>query len=243
MSGIEYARYKTMRAKQHLDQLNRQIEAFINSKPYTFSKKDDLRQNVHIVTIELKPVPYNIGVVTGDFAYCMRSALDQLAWQLALTSTPKPFSKTCFPIYSDNSRGRFEKVTRSIPIEAAAIIESLQPYKGGTAPEVSALADLDQLCNTDKHRIIPIHSLGIQVIDINPPNKAVRKDLKYGVQMIFPLSDKPNITFNPQIPDFVFGDPIDTPGGARFEFPRIRLTEIYDLICDKVIPRFTRFFE
>ena len=70
MLWIEYAGYKTLRAKHHLDELNREIEAFVNSKPYTVSKEDDLRQNVHIVTIKFHDVPYKIGVMTGDFAYC-----------------------------------------------------------------------------------------------------------------------------------------------------------------------------
>jgi len=239
MSGIEYASQKAQRAKFHLDEFNGKVEKFLNIEPYAIRQNDHPREDKRIITIEHKPIPYTIALLLGEFAYSLRSGLDNLAWHLALMETSTPFYMTCFPIYS--KKRRFESVTKHIPKAARDIMESLQPYSGGTAPEIAALSDLDQLCNSDKHRVIPISSVSLNV-DIYPPNLAMWKEIEYGMEVTIPLSSKDDFKLEVQPPSLIIGDPINTSGEARFEFPRSRLTEIHDLVSNRVIPRFKRFF-
>jgi hypothetical protein len=44
-----------------------------------------------------------IGVIAGDAVHNLRSALDHLAWQLALLNTAKPHPRTQFPIARSES--------------------------------------------------------------------------------------------------------------------------------------------
>jgi hypothetical protein len=99
------------------------------------------------------------GVLIGDVTHCLRSALDHLAWQLALHNRPgkKPSRSTRFPICRApgdwKGKGTNEALTHIHPTHRA-IIERYQPYKRGNQMKTHPLAILNSLSNTDKHQII-----------------------------------------------------------------------------------------
>ena len=51
--------------------------------------------------VEQHITPEPIGTLVGELAYWTRSALDHLAWQLALLTTDEPGRLTAFPIESE----------------------------------------------------------------------------------------------------------------------------------------------
>lgn len=103
------------------------------------------------------------GLAIGETVHNLRSALDNLAFALARLRADPPANprKIAFPIFTDATRYRCSPAVASLdqlPIEAAALIERLQPYHRQKAdiegnPESDPLVLLQELSNDDKHRI------------------------------------------------------------------------------------------
>ena len=110
-----------------------------------------------------EPPPFEQwGLLLGECAHNMRSALDNLAYALARLHKDPPMSpgQISFPIFTD--RKRFEesgrKNLKALPKKAADLIEQLQPFQrnvtsGTGLPESDALNLLQQINNFDKHRV------------------------------------------------------------------------------------------
>jgi hypothetical protein len=109
------------------------------------------------------------GTILGEIVHDLRSALEQLAWQLVFLNGTTPTRDHSFPVLANkpsrefrahmrrewtDSRGK----TRHGPLfgasdDAVALIEACQPYNGG---DCQFLLGLHELWNTDKHRqLIP----------------------------------------------------------------------------------------
>jgi len=104
------------------------------------------------VRIAAEP-PADIGAVVGHAAHNLRSALDEMAWQLALLTTKTPYHRTQFPIFTDAqaySNGG-QRMIRDLLPEHARFIETLQPYNDAE-PKQTILHILNRLSNVDKHR-------------------------------------------------------------------------------------------
>ena len=90
-------------------------------------------------------------VVAGEVLYHLRTALDYLVYNLAWLDTGAPQQHTAFPIVTDtekwNSEGR-SRVKHLSPAHREAI-RAYQPFAGCTWT-----ADLRELSNQDKHRLI-----------------------------------------------------------------------------------------
>jgi hypothetical protein len=98
------------------------------------------------------------GVRIGEFLHDLRSALDNLIWQLVLLNGKEPWDRNQFPIYSDHAPSveRMNERLRGVRADHRAQIEDLQPYRG---PHVhrqikAALVWLALLSNIDKHRFV-----------------------------------------------------------------------------------------
>ena len=138
MPIITGSRLKAERAGIHLKELEDLAGAFVNehSKPPSRQLNP---QNVDNFIYEFAPdipPPLTFAVIVGDIAHNLRSALDHIAWQLALLTTQEPYEKTAFPIFVDTSertRREFNRLTQSLPPETLRIIEAVQPYHRGDA--------------------------------------------------------------------------------------------------------------
>jgi hypothetical protein len=243
-SGITLADpyLKTSRAKEHLETLRQELNAFRDTKPCKFHSNDDLKNQSCRVTIELKDTPDRIPLIVGDIFYNLRAALDQLVWCLAKLTLAYP-RKTQFPILGKLDDTKFAEQTVGVPAEAAAIIKSLQPYTRGDAEAVEShlLWRLNKMCIIDKHMRIPVHS---SVVDFHLP-ASIMGSARFdsGGVMNIPLSAKPLLkrymALNPDVSfNVVFGDSF---WGIDCDLEGI--DAIYNFVADKVIPRFARFFE
>ena len=121
---------KTVRAKEHLEDVRERLRAFREAGPCSFRREDDLEKGLYILRFKFKDIPDKIPLIVGDFLYCLRSSLDQLVWALAKTVGSYP-SRTQFPILDTPDPGKFAAYTNGVPTDAVAIMESLQPYHTG----------------------------------------------------------------------------------------------------------------
>ena len=158
--------------------------------------------------------PADIGVLIGEIAHNLRSALDGLTWQLALLRTRTPAWNTEFPIYavgktdrkrngrkiSHFARDGLRKIRSLRPVHQAAI-EALQPYKGGRGFKRHPLWQLHELNNADKHRLLQVVGAfnGVMMMSAARTAEVWPTEVhKAGVEYVFgPLKDGAIVAYIP----------------------------------------------
>jgi len=244
MNILAYVVMKTERAHDHLNALNRELNLFLK-EAYAVTTKEDIDNARYVRRTHFKGMDPVIGMLLGEFLYCLRSGLDQMAWQLALPSArsdPRQRTNICFPIFETAStseqRRNLTKILNLFPSEVAAEIDALQPYKGPGVAQDHPLWQLNKLCNIDKHCIIPFNS---RTKDIFIPHNAAvlvtNLDTEDAVEVSVPLADKAQFDFDPNTPgDIVLGE-----WDTDLIIPRRRLADIHGFFTCTVIPKFARF--
>jgi hypothetical protein len=103
-------------------------------------------------------VPLRFSVLAGEIVHQLRSSLDHLVAHLVMSNGGMLTSAHQFPICStperyraDIARGRLRGISESLQSR----IEHLQPYKAED-PRVSPLLGLQELNNSDKHRLLVV---------------------------------------------------------------------------------------
>jgi hypothetical protein len=118
--------------------------------------------------VTAKPLPMEISFMAGDVLHNLRSTLDHLAWQLALsTGAPEP----TFPLGSDAASESWrrllfplrDKVPKddswlperlsNVRPEIKALLHDIQPYVASDDPKLATLWMLNELSKVDKHRV------------------------------------------------------------------------------------------
>lgn len=244
--GLAHTQMKIGWAYKRLDELKGEVDKF-RKDAYTRTAKDNVERDRHYVCIEQKLTPDAVGMLIGEFAYSLRSSLDNLAWQLALLTTDKPGRGTAFPIESapplPTNKGYLEKIA-DIPPTAITVIESFQPHNAGPAFKNHQLWKLNKLCNIDKHRSVAVGHIAFSIGVFNV-SKAWWSDDAFQHAMIVsvPLAEKAELQLNVDVPGIVFGEPIDrTDGTSDFEIDLEGLSAVYDFVRNEVVPRFAGFF-
>lgn len=163
--GLAGIQAKLTRADEHLKLLDEAISAYLRGNPYRFVGEEHYEGEYHhwSIVLEVRELPPDLvwGPIIGDAVHNLRSALDHLAWQLAL---PTPRAETPnrieFPVFLDSPAhdpgGTFTRKLKYLRREAHAVIEAAQPYKAGDLHHPLWL--LHRLWNTDKHR--NLHTAG-----------------------------------------------------------------------------------
>jgi len=240
MADLKNPLAKIERAKEHFETLDQEIRTFQKDNLCRVQHYEDTQNALYIVRIDIPIVPLRFGVLAGDAIHNLRSALDHLAWQLALTKTARPFPRTEFPIVSKDTaedRAYFKRVTQSMPDRACVRIKALQPYRRGAAFQDDPLWQLDKLWNIDKHRVIPVQGISMSIKAPTRANARMETFDDYAV-MTMPISFKPQMQLAPRpTAEILFGSEID-----GLTVPAYRLGEIYKYVAERIIPRFSRFF-
>jgi hypothetical protein len=160
-ASLRSPRAKVERAYEHLHVLDAETAAFYEGtaaegKPFVVESefRPDSSEYVFSIEVEREP-PLRLGLLLGDFAHNLRSALDHLVCQLALLNGESDCSTTQFPICPTPSR--FKELAgnwlQGISARHRAAIEKTQPYES-RKPEDHALAILDWVDRIDKHRAV-----------------------------------------------------------------------------------------
>jgi hypothetical protein len=155
-SSLLYEAWQKLgRGEEHLDALDRDIQAFLDSKPHTVSREFDREKSQYLFRLNLPPHDPDSrwSLMIGDCIHCCRSALDYLAWRLAGSDLND--RQTQFPIFL--TEGGFEdrglKRVERIASGAVAEIRKLQPF-ARTNPTRSRLWVLHELDARDKHKLL-----------------------------------------------------------------------------------------
>lgn len=155
-------RAKIDRAIEHLEALHRETQAFRNSEAYAVTGKFESGRSSYVFRLHvLQRPPLRWGVMIGEIVHNLRSALDQLVWQLVKLNGRTPGKWNYFPIIGKRPQAGFAGIARGqgkrrgplwgVSDEALACIERLQPYHGGNG---RLLGVLERLWNADKHRFL-----------------------------------------------------------------------------------------
>ncbi len=154
---------KVGRAFQQIDALRGEINGFRESEPYRF--RTDREGDWHVIRVNevFREPPPEWGVIVGEIAHDLRSALDGLVWQLAKRDRGIESTTTEFPIYLKGPRSK--RATRfpgrrgrveGINSRHLAMLEAVQPYKRRHGFRRSHLWSLHELNNADKHRLLQV---------------------------------------------------------------------------------------
>ena len=149
------ARLKVKQADQHTLSLNEKLVEFLQTDFYSFVVERDENSGKTGLRFVLNPsFSEEAGLIIGDTVHNLRSALDNLWWELVDRCGGTCDENTYFPIAK--SLERLERVIKDRKIEAIGmdfaelLREKFKSYKGGN----DALYGLHELNNIDKHRLL-----------------------------------------------------------------------------------------
>lgn len=160
---LDGVQLKCERARCHLNTLKAQFDAFTRDAfRIRHDIKDHGREHVYRIVRLKKPRP-EWGPIIGDCLGNAESALDCLAYQLAVLHTgrltPNLARDIRFPVYPSPS-AFWNNLPRLRPIGPGLVapLERLQPYHGARGPDNHWLMILKRLSAFDKHRTV--HTTG-----------------------------------------------------------------------------------
>jgi hypothetical protein len=126
-------RSKVERAKKHIRDLEVARDRFIETEPYVIEPERHPQPGNYLFRVtKLQPPPHKLGLIAGDAAHNLRSALDHLAYQLVLLNKETPNRFTGFPIF-DDAAGYVAGSHRKIKLmsqSAQDAIKATKPYRG-----------------------------------------------------------------------------------------------------------------
>lgn len=156
---------KLSRAKHQLAELERKIDEMIPDD--TCIPVPELSsRGKPIIRVKNVPDPDpRLGVIIGDIAHNLRSALDHLVYCLSTppgASGPADPASPAFPIVSSSahwkkSRWRLDQARKGTKTR----VERLQPYHRRKHPENRLLWQLRELSDIDKHRLLHVAPVAI----------------------------------------------------------------------------------
>lgn len=233
---------KAERAKLHLDAFNGHVSDYMKES-YTVTPKYDAENKRRINRFQFRPFKSVLGMELGEFLYCLRSGLDQMAWQMAKFEARRDSPRDLyFPITDDLStpdrRRNYRRTLNLFPDDVAVEVDAVQPHKGPNPAQDHPLWQLNKLCNLDKHVMIPIHSRGINVFCPNVPGATVEHfDEQDALEVGVPEEHENVLDQKRTSPD-----PIEIgEWNSDWRLPIHRLSDIHGFIARTVIPRFEHF--
>ncbi len=154
---LEGVNAKISRARECLQTLETDIRAFCDFERRR--RAFEIESSAQIIVSENLPeVPIGYSIRVGEIAYTLRSALDQLAWQLVIYNGKTPrCGRAAFPIANKEktTKKQYRKWARDkvdgMAQEHIDAIEALQPFNNNSAVGPH-LKMLNAICNIDKHR-------------------------------------------------------------------------------------------
>jgi hypothetical protein len=167
---LESSRLRLNRASEHLDALKAEIEQFIGRNPYRTPIDLDSEAEWQLMYWRVLDEPdRRWGVIVGEVAHNLRSALDHATWQAACIHlerepTEEEARRIDFPITNAPRDFARLSVRDFLGDDAIAAIELAQPYRGGERAQL--LNTLTWLSNVDKHRSLQAAFVALQTGDI-----------------------------------------------------------------------------
>jgi hypothetical protein len=150
------ARLTLKRAKHHIGDFHAKINGIPNDAHFSYIIEPNLDGVTETHKIKIaKEFFGDLSCILFDIANNLRSALDQMAYQIGLAHIGKPPKSAKFPFgptkedMLNNSKGG----CKELPDEIRLLFESFEPYKGWN----STLWTMNEIANSAKHiGLIPI---------------------------------------------------------------------------------------
>jgi hypothetical protein len=170
---------KLRRALLTANRLDQELAEFVKRKPF-FARVDretipsgDVGRIVGVKNFSVGEPDVSLVLQAGEVLYQLRSTLDHLIHQLVILSGNESrlvdSRRHQFPIF-ETAAGYDERAAKTIDgvsPDISATIRKLQPFENRPdGPRNDMLWILQDLNNTDKHRLIPVAVVGIDVIDV-----------------------------------------------------------------------------
>jgi hypothetical protein len=154
------------RADELLTHLDMALNAFLETRPYDLEEMWDPDPTTRAFVLRrLHAVPVRLRIIAGEAAHHLRAGLDLLAYQLLVkegVTDSKRLSECGFPIIRNRDLSKpgdrrkhdesIKKKVGGVSVEAYAHVVALQPC--ATNGGWSHLAQVQELDNTDKHRLL-----------------------------------------------------------------------------------------
>jgi|SRR5580700_633676 hypothetical protein len=164
--GVEL---KVERAKLHAEALTNSIAEWTRRSPLSAKPEylaDRLGFRLVLQSFVESPPLESWGLLAGDCVHNLRSALDNLAYALAMLKRDPPAdpSGIYFPVFEDAGAfaARARRTLEQLPEDAARLLEAFQPFHRGVEHmQRDALLLLHHLDRHDKHRLPQVVLLAV----------------------------------------------------------------------------------
>lgn len=206
------------------------------------------------IFLRSEPPPVILSLNIGDALFAMRSALDQLVYDLSVAYTPtltdEQAGRTEFPVFHDRPMKAKERTNKIGLINPAAItiIEGLQPHKCRDY-RLDPLWQLHEAARIDRHRLLHVTIAILQGLQLRPGNYSIRQlllgelgpDLENGAYLggawLFPKD--PSLPMNVQLATEFEVAFKEGPGAGR---PVVAfLTDCLSYLRDQVVAPLAKF--
>jgi len=174
MADLFYSpRLTLVRAQHHIEDFNATVNAFIDSKPWTYfvDKETEPGKDIHKINFTEQP-PDMLPCILFDIANNLRAVLDQAGYAAAVAAKAPSLKAIKFPFgpTEHDFRNNVAGGCKDLPAEIRTLFEGFKGYKGGN----DTLWALNEIANTKKHcALVPLQiSRGVAVFRGRVPDDA-----------------------------------------------------------------------
>ncbi len=240
------------RAHEHIHALTHEARMFMMNPPQPYDTVTELDSDgIHYVTRAriIRLPPMRMGMIVADAVHNLRSALDMIAWQLALAGPnppPDDDTATAFPIctHPDAWEGNHtQRMIERIPDYAVQMIKSFQPYNRPNG--LLRLGFVQAFDNWAKHKTIPgLFSFHTSRIRPTGPYEIIEANIGAAFEdgdvicRSRPLTSYPQERFRAYFMCHVSFAKV----GPGQGYPLELLDSTYEDIRNKILPAFKGFF-
>ena len=156
---------KLDRAGAHLAALEEVVREVAGPEPDSLPGELDHAGGRHLFRAQRdRRTPLALSAIVGDAVHNLFTALDYLAWELAVLHRGSGDTWTAFPIFEDREKYQEEapKKVRRLHSDAQALVERVQPFQVPQAKQHRSehpLARLYALEQRDKHRTLNLTTI------------------------------------------------------------------------------------
>lgn len=158
-SPLDYVHLKTTQGRVHLQEIATAVASWRAAcTPQLDLQRHDNYDVYRLV--DLPEAPAQWAITIGEALYCLRSALDNLMWELIAHNNSEGSTQTYFPVLLKKDTARFSTMVRGASPQVVEAIERLQPYHSIDSMR-DPLWQIHELNRIDKHRSVPVVARGV----------------------------------------------------------------------------------
>jgi hypothetical protein len=261
MMRARHHELKLARALRHIQDLEAEAARWLAKPPVKLHHTADLATAERLILAELlEPVPGELSAIAGDALHNLRSALDNLAYDLARAHTGEPLPKSIaddsmFPIFAEEkpeTNKNLKRRLKGVHPEARALIRGMQPFNPGHGGRQNLRWVLSDLNVKDKHRLPPLAVPAASTVSfyVAGPGGALTATQKWpslevgGKVEISRYSSLPGIYAGPDLqkpPEFFIAFGEGSPEAVVGSSVVSGLREIHKDITERILPPLTPY--